>query len=144
MIVEWPLESFITSIHSAKLPWGGRDSPVPKIASTIASPAATPVDETLTPSLSRVCRCRAAASPSPALLPTPHTTAAGRSKNRAICQPAASISQSVDMPKRSSQSESTSLTWRLLRVGRALDDKGAVGVAAVDGSRLGDGGAREP
>src|SRR5262249_18275411 len=59
-------------------------------------------------------------------------------------QPAASINHSTGMPNRSAQSWSTCLTWELLRVGRALDDKGAVGVTPVDGVRLRNGRAGQP
>src|SRR5260370_28841447 len=48
------------------------------------------------------------------------------------------------MPKRSAHRASTRLTWELLRVGRSLDDKGAVGVSAMDGVRLRNGRAGEP
>src|SRR5712691_2879950 len=163
-------EALMASIHAANLPSGGPDRPVPKIASTTAvASAITRSSDTSTPPLrnasssreaaprSRLastqhtltnrpqrCRCRAAASPSPALLPTPHTTAVACRQYLATCQPAASISQSTGMPKRCSASASTSLTWRLLSVGRALDDKGAVGVAPVDGVGLRDGGASQP
>src|SRR5207302_10317098 len=53
------------------------------------------------------------------------------------------MSQSTEMPNRSSQSASTCLTCALVRVGRALDDKGAVGISAVNRGRLRDGRARE-
>src|SRR5258708_20437388 len=88
-------------------------------------------------------RCLAAASPSPALFPTPHTTAVRFGQNRATCQPAASISQSTEMPKRSCASTSTSLTWRLLSVG-TLDDKRAVRGLPVEVVRLRHGRANEP
>ena len=61
-------------------------------------------------SLPQRWRCLAAASPSPALFPTPQTTAVRFGQNLATCQPAASISQSTEMPKRSCASASTSLT----------------------------------
>src|SRR5438309_10177665 len=53
------------------------------------------------------------------------------------------MSHSTEMPKRSSVSASTSLTWRLVSSGRALDDKGAIGISAVDRVRLRDGRARQ-
>src|SRR6266568_107836 len=156
-------------IQAANLPSGARERPVPKMASTITSAlsrcrssvTSTPTFCNASSSLaagprSRVwsmqqtpasrphlCRCRAAASPSPALLPTPQTTAARWPTTLAICQPAASMSHSTEMPNRSSVSASTSLTWRLVSCGRALDDKGAVGISAVDRVRLRDGRARQ-
>src|SRR5712691_13237618 len=48
------------------------------------------------------------------------------------------------MPKRSAHSASTRLTWELLRVGRSLDDKGAVGVPAMSTARKAYGRAGEP
>src|ERR1700694_3528112 len=163
-------DALMTSIHSANLPSGRRDKPVPKIASTTASApssrrsleTSTPVRRRATSSLAAApwsrarstqltrrsfpqrCRCRAAASPSPALLPTPHTTVVAPGQERATCQPAASISHSTEMPKRSCASASTSLTWWLVSVGGALDDKGAVGVVTVNGVGLRDVGAKQP
>ena len=92
-------------------------------------------------SLPQRWRCLAAASPSPALFPTPQTTEVRLGQNLATCQPAASISQSTEMPKRSCVSASTSLTWRLLSAGRSLDDKRAVRVVPVDGVGLRHGSA---
>src|SRR5712691_11851073 len=54
------------------------------------------------------------------------------------------MSQSTEMPKRSCASASTCLTWWLVSVGRTLDDKGAVGVVAVDGVGLRDIAAEQP
>src|SRR5712692_725068 len=164
-------EALMVSIHSAKAPSGGREIPVPRRASTITcAPLSRSSLEISTPSprsTSSSCAAasrrrrgsmqlttasrpqrwswRAAASPSPALLPTPHTTAVAPLQKRATCQPAASISQSTGTPKRVEVRVSTSLTWWLVRVGsgRALDDKRAVGVVAVDGIGLRDSGVQE-
>src|ERR1700693_4540604 len=86
---------------------------------------------------------RAMASPSPELLPTPQTTAVRPRQNRATCHPAASISHCTEMPNRSCARRSTSATCRLVSVGGALDDKGAVRIVAVDGARLRDGGSEQ-
>src|SRR5882672_8003574 len=163
-------DELIPSIQAAKAPSGRLDSPVPKMASTTAvAPSSLRSLETLMPilrsafisrsaasrrrmgsrqktpaSLPQRWRCRAAASPSPALLPTPHTTAVPCGQKRATCQPAASMSQSTEMAKRSCASASTCLTWWLVRVGRALDDKGTVRVVSVDGVGLRDVRAKQP
>src|SRR5260370_11274351 len=150
--------ALIAWIHSANRPPGARLSPVPKIASTTTSaPSKLSTPETSAPvcrsaASSRAAaprtrststqqtrasrphrwRCLAAANPSPALLPTPHTTTARPSINRATCQPAASISQSIGMPNRSSTRASTCFACALESWGRSLDHKGAVRVVAVD------------
>src|SRR5665213_1106699 len=159
----------MASIHAANLPSGARDSPVPNSASTTTSaPSSLSSSAISTPSIpsaslssaaaprSRLVsaqltelsrpqrwRCRAAASPSPALLPTPQTTAVLPSQKRATCQPAASISHSTEMPNRSCARRSTSATCRLVSVGGALNDKGAVGVVTMDGICLGNGSAEQ-
>src|SRR5579864_3353015 len=155
-------DPLMASIHSAKRPSGALEIPVPKTASaTIWAPVKSTSADTSTPmrrsasssraagprrrsmsaqetlaSLPHRCRWRAAARPSPALLPAPQTTVVISVQNRATCQPAASMSQSTEMPNPSSASASTSLTWALPRLGGPLDDKRAVGVMAVDGIRL--------
>src|SRR5690348_1578560 len=163
-------EELMASIHSANVPAGGRLRPVPKMASsTICAPSSLSSLATSTPELSSAlssaaagpvslersaqhtdasrpqrCRWRAAARPSPPLLPGPHTTAVGKSHMKAARHPAASMSHSTEMPNCSAVSWSSSATWRLLSVGSwALDDKGAVGVAAVDRVGLRHGRAQQ-